>query len=108
MKDLLEGIFNGCSQRCCTQLVIKQKNGIVTYSITLASHNLVKYLGIRSLSATNIITLCQINGPENLGILYAINRDHFTKFQELKQYGGTDLPFYNMANAKALYTLILE
>ena len=76
------GVPNGAVHN----LLSNKNNGIVTYSITLASHNLVKYLGIIPLSATNIITQCQINGPENRGILYAITRDWFKKIQKLKQW----------------------
>ena len=64
-------------------LLSNKNNGIVTYSTTLVSHNVVKYLVIIPLSATSIITQCQINVPENCGILYPITCDWFTRFQEL-------------------------
>ena len=107
MKDLLEdGFLMGVPDGAVHNSLSNKNNGIVTYSITLVSHNLEKYLGISPLSATSIITQCQINGPENRGILYALTCERFTKFQELEQYEGTDLPFYDMAAAKALYMLL--
>ena len=57
MKDLLEdGFLMDVPDSAVHNLLSSKNNGIVTYSITLASHNLVKYLGVRPLSATNIIT----------------------------------------------------
>ena len=70
------------------------------------SHNLIKYLGITPLSAANIITQCQINGPENCGVPYAVTKDRFTKFKSAKQFNGTNLPLYEMADAKAVYILL--
>lgn len=103
---LQDGYFVGVPDGAVHNALSYKNNGIVTYSIAMVSHNLAKYLGITPLSATNIITQCQINGPENRGVLYAVTKDRFTEFNNVKQYAGTNLPFYDMADAKAVYSLL--
>ena len=103
---LQDGYFVGVPDGAVHNALSNKNNGIVTYSISLVSRNLVKYLGITPLSATNIITQCQVNGPENRGILYVVTKDRFNEFNNVKQFSGINLPFYDMADAKALYSLL--
>ena len=107
MENLLEGGFlMGVPDGAVHNALSSKNSGIVTYSITLVSHNLIKYLGINPLSALHIITQCQINGPENRAVLFSVTEERYKYFTDLKQYGETKLPFYDMADAKALYMLL--
>ena len=107
MEKLLEdGYLVGVPDGAVHNALSNKNNGIVTYSIALVSHNLIKYLGISPLSATHIITQSQVNGPENRVVLYAVTKDRHNHFANVKQYGTTNLPFYDMADAKAIYTLL--
>ena len=81
---LQDGYFVGVPDGAVHNALSNKNNGIVTYSIALVSHNLAKYLGITPLSATNIITQCQVNGPENCGVLYAVTKDRFNEFNNIK------------------------
>ena len=107
MEDLLQdGYISGVPDGAVHDELSNKNNVIVTYSISLVSHNIIKYLGMSPLAATNIITQCQVNGPENRGVLYTVTRDRHTEFEGVKQNPGKNLRLYNMADEKAVYALL--
>ena len=82
----------------------KSKENVITYSLTLSSHTLMRYCGLYTSSGKNIFPFAQMHRKENLQTLKCLMQ---ARLEEV--LNGHELtngcPVYHMADAKVLYLI---
>ena len=106
LDDVLKGAFMiGCPDGAVHDITKKQNNGILTYSITLVSHTLIKVLGIKPSSRRWILPHAQLNCKENIATMHHVMKNRFSNWSNVTQYKDTNIAFYDLGDGKCIYNM---
>ena len=95
----------GCADGAQHDGLGKEDNGIITYSFTMSSYNLIKLCGIYPSSAKWLLPHLQLRGTENIATMKSVLQYRLRALYGMKQ----DIPvlhstyFYDMFDGKAIY-----